>query len=142
MTGYPSSFITYFKSLSITLTSLRKAVLFSLWQAKKPLKVHEIIEDLVAAQFSATATSVYRVLDFFMEAGLLHKIESIQAYALCLTPDHKHSTEMLMICDKCHDMTEAHDETLRFLLTQLASNAAFKISEDVIELKGICHACQ
>lgn len=143
MTGYPASFIVYFKTLPVTLTSLRKAVLFSLWQAKKPLKAYEILEYLTNAKFTtATATSVYRALDFFMTAGLLHKIESIQAYALCLTPHIEHSTEMLMVCDRCHEVTESHDEALRFLLAQLASSASFQISEDVIELKGVCRACQ
>lgn len=139
MTAYPASFVMYFRALPVTLTSLRKAVLFVLWEAKKPLKVYEILESLNKAQCSATATSVYRTLDFFIGAGLLRKIESIQAYVLCLT-SHT-DTKILMVCNRCHDIAETHDEALHFLLAELASRVSFQMGGEMIEIKGICSTC-
>jgi Fur family zinc uptake transcriptional regulator len=140
--GYPPTFIEYFKQLPVTLTSLRKAVLFSLWDAKKPLKAYDILEYLLVIKPNMTAATVYRVLDFFMNAGLLHKIESIQAYTLCAAPELHHPSEMLMVCDMCHQVIEVYDASLRKLLTELTANAAFQLSKDVIELKGHCNQCK
>jgi Fe2+ or Zn2+ uptake regulation protein len=80
--GYPESFIEYFKQFPVTLTSLRKAVLFSLWEAKRPLKAYDILDYLNRIKPTMTAATVYRALDFFMNVGLIHKIESMQAYTL------------------------------------------------------------
>ena len=67
--GYPSAFVIYTKHLSltmaITITSLRKAVLFVLWNTEKPLKAYDILERLSDDQPNATATALYRALGFF-----------------------------------------------------------------------------
>lgn len=141
MTGYPASFVSYCHALSLRLTSLRKAVLFTLWQAQKPLKAYDILQCLISFCSNATATSVYRALDFFMASGVLHKIESIQAYTLCLSPAVCHSTEMLMVCRRCHQVSEQHDEGVRVLLSELALSAGFELDDHALELKGICQLC-
>jgi Fur family zinc uptake transcriptional regulator len=139
--SYPVAFIEYFKQLPMTLTSLRKAVLFALWSAQKPLKAYDILEYLLSIKPNMTATTVYRALDFFMEAGLLHKIESIQAYTLCIAPDKHHPSEILMVCNTCHQVIEVYDANMRELLNQLANNSSFELSQDAIELKGLCSRC-
>ncbi len=141
MTAYPASFVSYYQSLSLRLTSFRKAVLFALWTSQKPLKAYDILQSLIPSCSNATATSVYRALDFFMMSGLLHKIESIQAYTLCLSPAVCHSTEILMVCRRCHQVTEQHDEGVRVLLSELAANSSFRLDENAIEIKGICESC-
>ncbi len=139
--GYPPLFIAYFKQLPMTLTSLRKAVLFSLWDAQKPLKAYDILDYLVKIKPNMTAATVYRALDFFMSSGFLHKIESIQSYTLCSAPDKHLPSEMLMVCHACHQVIEVYDANLCELLRKLALNSTFQLSQDVIELKGLCMHC-
>lgn len=139
--GYPPSFIEYFKQLPMTLTSLRKAVLFSLWDAKKPLKAYDILDYLIQIKPNMTAATVYRALDFFMGAGLLHKIESIQSYTLCSAPEKHLPSEMLMVCHACHQVIEVYDARLCELLKHVALESRFQLSSDVIELKGLCAQC-
>lgn len=140
--GYPDSFIEYFKQLPVTLTSLRKAVLFSLWETQKPLKAYEILQFLSEIKPNITATTVYRALDYFMKIGLLHKIESIQAYTLCASPEHHYPSEILMVCDVCHQVIEIYHAQFRELLTQITGCANFQLNKDVIELKGLCKECK
>ena len=139
--GYSPLFISYFKQLPMTLTSLRKAVLFVLWEAQKPLKAYDILDVLVKIKPNMTAATVYRALDFFIHVGLLHKIESIQSYTLCSAPEKHLPSEILMVCHVCHQVREVYDASLRMLLTQLALNSAFQLSQDVIELRGLCVDC-
>ncbi|MDX2347195.1 MAG: Fur family transcriptional regulator [Legionella sp.] len=138
---YPVKFLAYCKQFSLTLTSLRKAVLYALWQTNKPLKAYDILEVLLDEQPNATASAVYRALGFFVDAGMLHKIDSIQAYALCNTPDVHICSEVLMVCASCRDVRELQDVMVREAVTRLADMDAFKLSHEPIELRGTCAVC-
>ncbi|OYV54922.1 MAG: hypothetical protein B7X00_00950, partial [Legionella sp. 21-45-4] len=83
---YSPLFLEYCQQLPISLTSLRKAVLCCLWQSNKPLKAYEIVELLMVIKPNITPPTVYRVLDFFTQHGILHKIDPIQSYTLCSAP--------------------------------------------------------
>ncbi|MFZ4077468.1 MAG: Fur family transcriptional regulator [Legionellaceae bacterium] len=138
---YPAEFIVYYKTLEVTLTSLRKAVLFSLWGAQKPLKAYDILESLLKIKPGSTAVTVYRVLSFFMSAGIVHKIESIQSYMLCREPDRQLPSEVLMVCHMCHQVKEIYDEYVLKLVKELTIKSHFHLSQETIELRGLCSGC-
>jgi Fur family transcriptional regulator, zinc uptake regulator len=142
---YTADFLAYARALSLTLTSLRKAVLFVLWHADKPLKAYDILESLQDEQPNATAAAIYRILGFFVAAGVVHKIDSIQSYALCNKPDTSACatacSEVFMVCAVCRDVSEMHDVMIRDAAMQLAGLNAFQLSHDPIELRGVCEAC-
>ena len=138
---YPAPFIDYCTSIGSKLTSLRKSILYILWEVEKPLKAYEILEALLQIKENSQPPTVYRVLDFFVNGGVVHKIESIQSYTLCREPKKHLPSEMLMVCNNCHNVSEFYDENMRVLVQKLATNNAFHLGEDAIELKGLCHAC-
>jgi|TARA_R110002126_G_scaffold17798_2_gene68914 Fur family zinc uptake transcriptional regulator len=144
--GYPSAFVIYTKHLSltmaITITSLRKAVLFVLWNTEKPLKAYDILERLSDDQPNATATALYRALGFFVTAGVVHKIDSIQSYALCGKEEAHACSELFMVCSACHNVDEVHDVAVRQAMQQLALRSDFHLSDDPIELRGLCTRCR
>jgi Fur family zinc uptake transcriptional regulator len=140
--SYPTTFITYCGTFEIKLTSLRKHVLYVLWSAKKPLKAYEILEELLKTKTNATPPTVYRALIFFLDSGIVHKIESIQSYTLCCDPDKHLPSEVLMVCNHCHHVIEVYDETVRRLLDELSGHHQFQLKQDAIELKGLCKTCQ
>jgi len=138
---YPPLFIDYFKKLPIRLTSMRKAVLYVLWSANKPLKAYDLVELLGVMQHTVTPATVYRTLDFFISHGLLHKIESIQSYTLCSALEKKWPQELIMVCQLCHQIIEVCDVDFRTLLTRLTDQFAFILNQDSIELHGLCRKC-
>lgn len=140
--GYPVDFLTYCKRLSLTMTSLRKAVLFALWNTNKPLKAYDILERLSDSQPKATATALYRALGFFVTAGVVHKIDSIQSYALCGKEEAHTCFELFMVCSVCHEVHEVHDVAVREAVQQLALRSDFHVSDDPIELRGLCTRCR
>ena len=140
--GYPPTFVTYCKRLSLTMTSLRKSVLFTLWNTDKPLKAYDILERLSESQPNATATALYRALGFFVTAGVVHKIDSIQSYALCGKEEAHACSELFMVCSACHEVCEVHDVAVRKAVKQLALRSDFHVSDDPIELRGLCASCR
>lgn len=140
--SYSAAFIQFCGQLDLKLTSLRREVLYILWQADKPLKAYEILDTLVKTKSNAKPPSVYRALLFFLNHGIVHKIESIQCYTLCTFPVKHLVSEVLMVCNTCHHVTEIHDETLQALVFKLSDDNAFNLQQDAIELKGLCRSCR
>jgi len=139
--NYPTDFIDYCTTLTQKFTSLRKEVLYILWSVKKPLKAYEILDSLLKTKSNSTPPTVYRTLDFLASHGIVHKIESIQSYTLCREPEKHLFSEVLMVCNNCHQVIEIYDSTLQALVTQIATNNNFKLGQDTIELKGLCRLC-
>lgn len=138
---YSSAFIEYCESLVLKLTSMRKAVLSILWHAQKPMKSYEILAKLLLIQPTATPTTVYRALDFFVKAKIVHKIESIQSYKLCCEPQKQLASEVLMVCHQCYQVVEIYDDGIRAIMRQIAKNNAFQLHSTAIELQGTCLSC-
>ena len=82
----------------LQLTPLRQAILAILAENTAPLGAYAIIEALSRREGKAIAPpTVYRTLDFLLEHGFLHKIESRNAYARCEHFDHAHQGVLLLV---------------------------------------------
>ncbi len=139
--NYPLSFMQYCATLELKLTALRKDVLYILWCAKKPLKAYEVLDNLLKIKSNSTPPTVYRALIFFLASGTVHKIESIQSYTLCCEPEKHLSSEVLMVCNGCHQVVEVYDAAVHHLVAKLAGDYHFQLKQDAIELKGTCKQC-
>jgi Fur family zinc uptake transcriptional regulator len=84
--------------------------------------------------------TIYRALDFLLTAGLVHRVESINAFAAChdLT---RCQHGILVVCQQCGDVTELHQPALRQSLAAQIDAAGYRLAGDEIELKGICSTC-
>ncbi|MDP1604107.1 MAG: transcriptional repressor [Legionella sp.] len=138
---YPVPFNDYCASIESRLTSLRKSILYILWHTEKPLKAYEILNALLQIKENSQPSTVYRVLDYFVNSGVVHKIESIQSYTLCREPRKHLPSEVLMVCSKCHHVRELYDTNMRALVQKLSCENFFHLGEDAIELKGLCATC-
>ncbi len=122
------------------LTPLRKRVLELVWENHEPVKAYDILDKLKQDKSSSAPPTVYRALDFLQEQGLVHKIESLNAYVGCGKPDEIHSSQFL-ICYKCGSVAELDNSEIRKLLQINADKFGFRIDEEMIEIKGHCQEC-
>lgn len=138
---YPTAFLDFCANINCKLTSLRKNVLYILWDAGKPLKAYEVLELLLQTKTNSKPPTVYRVLDYFVESGLVHKIESIQCYTLCQEHEKHYSSEILMVCTQCHQVHEIYDKAMHTHIIDLSKKMHFALGMDAVELKGFCKNC-
>ena len=122
-------------------TDLRRRILKMIWQGHKAVKAYDLLDQLATEGGSAKPPTVYRALDFLMEEGLVHKIESLNAYIGCPHPGESHISEFL-ICDKCETVKEVTSDELSAAVSGAARDADFKISRQTLELHGLCADCQ
>ncbi len=126
----------------VRLTPLREAVLRVLLSSHKALGAYDIIEKLQRDGRRLAPISVYRIIDVLLGAGLVHRLESKNAYFACLS-EHRDSKSMLiLICDDCSRVAEAEaPEAWRAIKTVTQANG-FTVSDTVLEIQGICADCR
>jgi Fur family zinc uptake transcriptional regulator len=67
----------------LRLTAIRRRVLELVWKNHEPVKAYDILEILKTEKKGAAPPTVYRALDFLLQEGFVHKIESLNAYIGC-----------------------------------------------------------
>src|SRR5438876_4185186 len=124
------------------LTPIRRKVLATLLGTHKPLGAYEIIERLALKGPRPAPITAYRALEFLRENGLVHRIESRNAFVACV---HNHAARALvvfLICEHCGAVGEASSEDVTATLTSAARAAGFMPKSPVIEVTGICAHCR
>ena len=124
---------------NIKLTPLRKKIFEFLLKDHQPLGAYQILSLLRASGFSSTPPIAYRVLDFLIEQGFVHKIERLNAFVACSHPGSIHSPAF-MICRKCEKVAEIEEEKSGINLRK-AAPLNFMIEEAIIEVVGLCTLC-
>ncbi len=133
------------------LTPMRRHVLEALLVSHRPLGAYEIIEN-VARQHSSPRNSasrnrpapitVYRALDFLRENGLVHRIESRNAFVACVHNHGDGDLVVFLICEQCGAVGEAPGGAAAEGLKAAARAAGFSPKSPLIEVAGICAHCR
>jgi Fur family zinc uptake transcriptional regulator len=84
---------------------------------------------------------VYRALAFLLAQGLIHRIESLNAYVGCMHPEGAHGGQFL-ICSDCGAAAEVHDPRVDAAVARRAKELGFAVRRKTIEVEGVCPACQ
>lgn len=124
----------------LRLTELRKRVLALIWVNHKPQRAYDILEGLKDFGHRPAPPTAYRALDFLVQAGLIHRIESLNAYIGCADPN-QHHTSQFFICDECDAVAEIQDTALTRKLAQNADKLGFTPRDQTVEIRGLCGEC-
>jgi len=123
------------------LTPMRRQVLEALLASHKPLGAYEIIERLGHKNRPAPIT-IYRALDFLRENGLVHRIESRNAFVACVHDHDGGDLVVFLICERCGAVGEAPGGTVADALKASSRAAGFSPKSPLIEIAGICSHCR
>lgn len=122
-------------------THLREKVYMLLLQHEGAAGAYELLDALKLSEANAKPATVYRTLDFLLEFGLIHRLESTNAFVACHHFDCSHPVQFL-ICDSCGLVKEIQSSGLKETLNKQAQAQGFVISKQTIEAHGICANCQ
>lgn len=125
------------------LTRNQALVLEKLGNAEGPLSAYTLLDRLREDGFRAPL-QVYRALDRLTKAGLVHRLESLNAFvACCGGHGHGHAGGMtaFAICEKCGQVAEFSDERMEGRLEEWVGGTGFRPSRAVIEFRGVCAEC-
>ena len=122
------------------LTKTRRRVLELIWAHRKPVGAYQLLDDLSRERGRVAPPTVYRAIDFLLEHGLIHRIESLNAFVGCSQPRERHSG-CFLICRACGATAEMEDAGLDRALSDAAANVAFQVERRTVEMRGLCPAC-
>lgn len=123
-------------------TPIRRRVLQALLSSHRPLGAYEVIDELAKSMPRPAPITVYRALDFLMANGLVHRIQSRNAYLACA---HDHDTAAIvafLICDTCGSVGEIPAASTVQSLNAVVRAAGFEPKLSIVEIAGICAHCQ
>lgn len=124
----------------LRFTALRRRVLTLIWTRHAPVKAYDILERLGREGRRAAPPTVYRALEFLLEAGLVHRIESLNAYVGCGGAGTPHVGQFL-ICRRCSAVAEVDAPAIAKALAADARRLGFRADRHTIEIRGLCAEC-
>lgn len=136
---------------NVRLTPLRTQVFTLILQSHGPIGAYELLAQMQTAQTRTghgldqvkpvAPPTVYRTLDFLVAQGLIHRLNSLNAYVPCCHPRDGHQA-VFMICLDCQQVQEATAQAVFTDLQRVAEQGHFRPSHSTIELSGWCQQCQ
>jgi len=122
------------------LTGQRRDILNCVAESHSATGAYDIVERMAARGSRPAPITVYRALDFLLAHGLVHKIESRNAFIAC---SHSHDGEpaALLICERCALVAELDAPQVFAGLARAAAGQGFRPTGTVIEMTGTCSAC-
>ena len=124
------------------LTSIRRSVLQALLSTHRPLGAYELIDRLAEAGGRPAPITIYRALEFLREQGLVHRIESRNAFIACVHNHDSGDPVVFLICEKCGAVGEAASAAVADTIKTASRAAGFTPRTPVIEISGICAHCK
>ncbi|MDF1791831.1 MAG: transcriptional repressor [Thalassobaculaceae bacterium] len=128
------------------LTDLRRRVLALIWDSHAPIGAYDLIDKLSRARADdgeeprVAPPTVYRALEFLIDHGLVHRIESLNAFVGCAEPERPHRGYFL-ICEGCGAAHELAGGALDRELRTYAGSLGFQVRRITIEVAGLCADC-
>ncbi|AFJ48719.1 zinc uptake transcriptional repressor Zur [Shimwellia blattae] len=126
---------------NVRLTPQRLEVLRLMTLQNGAISAYDLLDLLRVSEPQAKPPTVYRALDFLLEQGFVHKVESTNSYVLCHLFDQPTHTSAMFICDRCGVVKEECAQGVEDIMQSLAAKSGFALHHNVIEAHGLCAAC-
>lgn len=127
----------------LKITALRKAVLDIFLATKKPLSAYDVLGKLKKNRPNAQPPTVYRVIEYFVEKKVIHRIETGNKYVCCSQLSNLKSQYhgILFLCEKCQHSYEFMDQEFLSFIKSFTKRHKLEVNESLIEVTGICENC-
>jgi Fur family zinc uptake transcriptional regulator len=131
----------------LRLTPLRRRVLELVWQSHRPQGAYDLLEKLDGDEGPGAKAppTIYRALEWLQAQGLVHRIESLNAFIGCPAPEEEsgegHSGQFF-ICAACGAAAEIHDAGVEAAIEAQARKLGFAVEGQTVEIRGRCPACR
>lgn len=123
------------------LTPIRQRVLELVWQSHKPVGAYDLLPLLAAEGFNSAPPTVYRALDFLLDLGLVHRINSLNAFVGCSHPGETHPS-CFFVCRDCGQAQELQASQVKQVAQQVEEMLGVVVEQQTTELMGVCPACK
>jgi Fur family zinc uptake transcriptional regulator len=128
----------------LKITDLRKDILDIILSAKKPLSAYDVLDLLKTKRTNAKPPTVYRVIEYFVEKKVIHRVETTNKFVGCSQLDNFKTKYhgILFLCQECGNSFELVDDEFLAALKSFSKKHHFSVNESLVEVKGVCQQCR
>jgi Fur family zinc uptake transcriptional regulator len=130
-----------FADKGLRLTPLRASVFDEVAASHSAMSAYDILDRLARKGQRLAPISVYRALEALVEAGVVHRLESDNAYFACHCAHGRERTHVVMVCGACRVVAEAPAAHVFEAVDRVAAESGFAVDRAMIELRGTCGSC-
>lgn len=127
------------RSLRLKVTQQRLSILQALHQGASHVQVHDVLEIVRMDDPSIGFATVYRLLKKMAQTGHVTEVRTGSQptrYEMTPTRHHDHLT-----CVQCGRICEFESGEIESLQIQVAEKLGFRLTGHLLELHGVCAAC-
>jgi Fur family transcriptional regulator, zinc uptake regulator len=126
----------------LKMTPLRRRVLEEVAGSHDAVGAYDVLDALSRKTGTRVAPiSVYRALDVLQSAGVIHRVESRNAFFACHADHGARQRPVVLVCDDCRGVTEVVASAAFAPIDAVAAAHGFRTRHTVIEVAGACSTC-
>ena len=132
-----------FADRQLRFTKLRQQVFEEIAATHASIGAYEILARLAEKGTRVAPISIYRAIDALLDAGVIHRLESKNAFFACRRTDHssKGKRPLFLSCEKCGAVGEVNGQHIFDLIGEAARDAKFTPRVKFVEVQGLCPRC-
>jgi Fur family zinc uptake transcriptional regulator len=131
-----------FVARGLKLTALRRRVFEEIARSHDAVGAYDVLDRLARTSGERIAPiSVYRALDALLEAGVVHRLESRNAFFACHAPHAPNARHIALLCETCGTVNEIDGAAVHAAIDGAVSEAGFTSRQAVVEISGRCASC-
>lgn len=132
-----------FDAKNLRFTDLREQVFTEIASTRGSIGAYDILEQLAQKGTRLAPISIYRSIDALMDAGVIHRLESKNAYFACRRHEHGgKGRPIFLACENCGTVTEVSAQPIFDAIKALAETAGFEPKVKFVEVSGLCSECK
>ena len=110
--------------------------------SETPLKAYELLWRLQEKRGRrAPPSTIYRAVSVLIDQGLVHKIESRNAFVVCTAPDQPHDP-IFLVCEQCQSALETDGSAILESVKARLKDAKFHPRHLNFIVSGLCRNCK
>lgn len=132
-----------FAEKNLRFTDLRRKVFEEIAQTTTSVGAYEVLDRLAKKGTRLAPISVYRALDALLEAGVVHRLESKNAYFACsrLHLPRTGRRPIFLSCEHCGSVIETDGDDIFKSIDAASRQAKFEPRVKFVEVSGTCLDC-
>ena len=130
-----------FAAKQIRLTDLRRQVFEEIAASHAAVGAYDVQERLAKKGTRLAPVSIYRALEALLEAGVVHRLESRNAYFACHAQHGAGAVQVVLTCTLCGDVAEVGGDSVLKVIETAAAKAHFHPTASIVEVTGVCGNC-
>jgi Fur family zinc uptake transcriptional regulator len=129
------------RSAGVDFTPLRRLVLEILIREQLPMGAYELVERMRDHRRPVAPASMYRLIAALIEAGVVRRIVTKNAFVFAGRSAQSGRGDALMICRCCGNVEVVASSDVDEGLHRMAEATGFRPSVHVVEIEGECGRC-